>query len=227
MFSPIDQAISSCLYFPSGIAYSVGFHPSGLAAFKPLEQSISILTPHLVKANCVGVGEVGLDFTKSTPRSLQVAALHLLLPLARDHGKVLILHCRDSPHSGHQAADLLLSILQDLALTDLPIHFHCFSYPKSVAEQWIQCCPKVHFGLAAPVMSNRHLAEVAAWLPRDRLLLETDAPFLAPRGVPFHRNTPWSLCVTARYVARLRNVPLPALVGQANANACSLYDFPL
>ena len=122
--------------------------------------------------------------------------------------------------------DVLLSLLKELCLTGLRIHFHCFSYPKSVAAEWIRVCPRVHFGITAQVMVSHDTSEVATWLPRDRLLLETDSPFLAPRGVGFHRNHPWHLRATAIHVARLRNVCLSLLLGQANANACALYDFP-
>lgn len=208
------------------VVYSVGFHPSAVQKFQPFPQSVARLVPHLLEPTCVGLGEVGIDLTKQAPQALQVAALRLLLPLARDHGKVLILHCRDSRASGQRAVRALLSLIQALHLTSLRIHFHCFSYPKSVAVQWLEACPRVHFGITACVLVDPDLAVVAAWLPRDRFLLETDAPFLAPRGVGFHRNHPWALRFTAVCVARLRNVPLAVLLGQANANACALYDFP-
>ena len=230
VFQPLQTRIDQCLYLPSQIVYSVGFHPSAIRSFLPLEQSVSnILVPHLLSSRCVGVGEVGLDFTKSTPRQLQFAALRLLLPLARTHGKALILHCRDSSQSGEQAVDALFSLLVELGLSSLPIHFHCYTYPKAFAQRWIAQFPRVCFGVAAPVMLNSDLQEAVAWLPRERLLLETDAPFLAPRvpGVRFHRNTPWNLCHTLNFVAQLRNVPPGVLLGQANANACTVYNFPV
>ena len=227
VFPSLATHIQSCVPFPSKVVYSIGFHPSVIRSFLPLEQSVQLLTPHLLQSNCVGVGEVGLDLTKSTPLALQVEALRLLLPLAHVHGKVLILHCRDSRSSGQQAADTLLSLLQELALTHLPIHFHSFNYSRSVAEHWLQVCPKVHFGLSAIVIMDSSMADVVAWLPRDRILLETDAPYLAPPGVPRHRNNPWQLCYVMAYVARQRNVSPAILLGRANANACALYNFPV
>lgn len=209
------------------LVYTVGIHPSCVKQFRPLSAAVPELERHLQRPVCVGLGEVGYDFTKATPRALQERCLRTLLPLARKYGKVLVLHSRaDISGMDSRSADALLDLLIELGLQDLPIHFHCFSHSRAVAERWMAACPSVRFGFTALVMRSAHIAEVATFLPAQRILLETDAPFLPPPGVPAMRNHPWSIPAIARHVARLRNESLLDVLHATNANACGLYSFP-
>ncbi len=122
--------------------------------------------------------------------------------------------------------DQLLRVLSQLGLCGHPIHFHCFAYPRAVVDQWLSTCPNLYIGISAMVFSVPELSSVASVVPANRLLLETDSPFLSPPGVRFQRNHPWLLERVATRVAQLRNVPLNILVGRCNANACNLYRFP-
>ena len=211
----------------SRLVYTVGFHPKSVQSFLPFDRSIQELVHHLLQPSCVGVGEVGLDFTKGPSRALQEEALRVQLPLARIHGKAIVIHAR-ADVAGHDtsAVDAVLAILVELDLQRLPIHLHCFSYSFEVAERWLAACPQVCFGVTSIAMRNPHVADAACRIPLDRIRLESDAPYLPPPGEAPFRNHPWFIHQTASFVAQRRNMPVASLVGRANANACRLYPFP-
>ena len=226
VFPPFDVKISKLQGHPR-LVYTVGIHPSAVRQCLPLSQYVPQIEHHLVFPTCVGIGELGFDYTKSTPVSLQRDCLQHLLPLARCHDKVLVLHARsDTGGFDTRAVDDLLAMLRTFDLLSCRIHLHCFTYSRLVAEQWMAACPSVCFGFTASVLRGGHLAEVARSLPIARSLLETDSPFLSPPGTAHYKNHPWNILPVAQHIARLRNMPVADFLTCVNANACNLYRFP-
>ncbi len=164
----------------------------------------------------VGVGETGLDFYRDlSPRPAQESAFRLHLELAREVGKPVVVHDREA----HAEA---MAILEEYAPFEAGLVLHCFSGGAAMAMECVAMGG--YISLAGPVtFSNAGaLREVAAAVPADRLLLETDSPFLSPHPFRGRPNTPARLALTARKVAELRGVALEELAALTTANWCRL-----
>ncbi|MDN6438782.1 MAG: TatD family hydrolase [Corynebacterium nuruki] len=173
---------------------------------------------------CVAVGETGLDTywithepETTAPLDVQEAALRWHMALAAEVGRPLMIHNREAD------ADLL-RILDD-APEDLPVMLHCFSSPLAVAREavdrgyWLSFCGNVTF------RRNEELREAARLCPADRILVETDAPFMTPEPFRGARNEPAFVGYTARCVAEVRGVTPEALGAQVAGNARRLYGW--
>jgi TatD DNase family protein len=190
---------------------TVGIHPHDAgdadeAAFAAIERLAS--APPVV-----AVGEIGLDFFRNlSPPEAQERTFRRLLALARRLRKPVILHCRDA-HAE------LLAILEEEGVEATGGIMHCFSGDVAVARRCLDLGLLV--SLAGPVTYPRPgaLPEVARFVPADRLVLETDCPYLPPQGYRGKRNEPAYLAVTAARVAELRDEPLAALAPQLTDNA--------
>ena len=171
---------------------------------------------------CVAVGETGLDTywirqepERTAPLDVQEEALRWQMELAAEVGKPLMIHNREADED-------LLRVLAD-APEDLRIMLHCFSSPLAVAQEaiergyWLSFCGNVTF------RRNGELREAARICPADRLLLETDAPFMTPEPFRGSRNEPAFVGYTARCVADVRKVTPEVLGAQVTRNARDLY----
>lgn len=171
---------------------------------------------------CVAVGETGLDTywithepERTAPLDVQESALRWHMALAHELDKPLMIHNREAD------ADLL-RVLED-APGDLRIMLHCFSSPLGVAQAaadrgyWLSFCGNVTF------RRNEELREAARICPTERILVETDAPFMTPEPFRGARNEPAFVGYTARCVAEVRGVTPEALGAQVTRNARDLY----
>jgi TatD DNase family protein len=164
----------------------------------------------------VAIGEIGLDYFRDlSPRPAQADVFRRLLALARRVGKPVLIHCRDAH------ADVL-GILGEERLPRGGI-MHCFSGDVEIARRCLDL--GLTISLAGPVTypNARALPAVARFVPVDRLVVETDCPFLPPQGYRGQRNEPAYLALTAARVAELRGEALPDLAARLTANACALF----
>ncbi|PIE24350.1 MAG: hypothetical protein CSA62_03450 [Planctomycetota bacterium] len=160
---------------------SAGLHPCDCAEHQGQFSEIAELAAH---ERCVAIGETGLDlYWDSVPLAVQRASLDKHIELGRALGKPLVLHCRD-------AWEELFEQLAEQA----PIHgvLHCFTGDRQEAERCLELGLMVSFGgpLTYKGRRNDPLREAAAAVPEDRLLIETDAPFLPPQPWRGKRNEP-------------------------------------
>jgi TatD DNase family protein len=165
----------------------------------------------------VAIGEIGLDFFRNlAPREAQERTFRRLLDLARRLGKPAVMHCRDA----HAET---LAILHDERVWEVGGIMHCFSGDVAIARRCLDL--GLAISLAGPVTypNPRALPEVARFVPADRLVLETDCPFLPPQGYRGQRNEPAYLAHTAARVAELRGEPLDTLGPRLSDNARRLY----
>jgi TatD DNase family protein len=168
----------------------------------------------------VAIGEIGLDYFRDrAPRDAQARALERQLALAREAALPVVLHCREAH------ADLLAVLAAGLGPAGGLLH--CFSGDLAVAERGFALGLLV--SIAGPVTypNARRLVEVVRAVPLDRLVLETDCPYLPPQPWRGQRNEPGYLPVTAARVAELRGLPLGAVAEATTANACRLLRVPL
>jgi TatD DNase family protein len=192
----------------------VGIHPHDAAAADAV--ALETIAGLAMAPRVVAVGEIGLDYFRNlSPREDQQRAFRALLGLARRVGKPVVIHCRD-------AHEDVIRILTEERARDVGGIMHCFSGDVAIARRCLDL--GLLISLAGPVTypNARALPEVARFVPADRLVVETDCPFLPPQGHRGQRNEPAYLAITAARVAELRGEPLETLAPRLTANACAL-----
>jgi TatD DNase family protein len=199
---------------------TVGIHPhdagdAGEADFAEMEKLARS------EAKVVGFGEMGLDFYRNlSPPEAQREAFRRQISMARELGKPLVIHCRD-------AHDETLAILAEERAREIGGVMHCFSGDVQIARRCLDL--GLFISLAGPVTykNARALPEVARFVPEDRLVVETDCPYLPPTPHRGKRNEPAYVALTAGFVAELRGVSPDALGAAVTANASTLFGITL
>jgi TatD DNase family protein len=167
----------------------------------------------------IGIGESGLDyFYDRSPRDVQQAGFRAHIRAARLSGLPLAIHARDADHD-------IATILRDEHDTggDFSFLLHCFSSSRALAEAAIAMGGYVSFSGILTFPKSHELRKISHDLPADRLLVETDAPYLAP--VPFRgkRNEPAYVAHTARVLAEVRGLEPEALAELTTENFHRLF----
>jgi TatD DNase family protein len=166
----------------------------------------------------IATGETGLDYDRLfSPIPAQLANLRRNLRLAADTGKPAILHCR-SAAGRRDAQDALLAEVRSFGPTPPPVLIHSFSGPVDYADAMLDLGAAISFSGLSFRAGEESTAEVARRTPPDRILVETDSPFLSPPGAPRRRNEPEWVRVTAAWVADLRGEDRDALGDRLVAN---------
>ncbi len=169
----------------------------------------------------VGFGEMGLDFFRNlSPPAAQRQAFRRQIDIARRVRKPLVIHCRD-------AHDETLALLAEERAGETGGVMHCFSGDVEIARRCLDL--GLYISLAGPVTykNARALPDVARFVPEDRLVVETDCPYLPPTPHRGKRNEPAYVALTAEHVARLRGADPEALGDRLTANAASLFRITL
>ncbi len=200
--------------FPQ-VYVAIGRHPNHATGFDDADLAeLKALAAH---PRCRAIGETGLDFYRQTAsREDQERAFAAHIQLARETGKPLVIHTR-------AADDDTLSMLGGQA-EGLRVILHCFSMPDRLDAclergYWISFAGNVTY----PPNSALRLA--ARDVPADRLLVETDAPYLTPQAVRKERNRPANVTLTAEVVAGERGVSYEELETQVERNAAELFGW--
>src|SRR3989442_3271883 len=161
----------------------------------------------------VAIGEAGLDFFRNlSPHDAQARAFRAQLALARRARKPVLVHCRD-------AHEETLAILAEMPVSETGGIMHCFSGDTAVAKRCLDL--RLLISLAGPVTypEARALSEGSTLVPADRLVVETDCPYLPPQPHPGQRNEPAYLTITAAPGAELRGEALAGLAARMSENA--------
>jgi TatD DNase family protein len=204
-------ALAAAERFPAVYA-AVGCHPN--LAGELDAQALRELAAH---PRCVAIGETGLDYYRDgAPRERQRHAFEVQMQLARDLGKPLIIHTR-------AAAEDTLAMLREGA-GSTPVILHCFSLPEHL-EECVEAGWWTSFAGNVTYPSAGELADAAARAPEHRLLVETDAPYLAPRSRRGQRNEPAAVVETAAFVAAARGVEYDELERTLERNAAELFGW--
>jgi len=212
----LDFVSSIVQQFPE-VYGSVGFHPHDAAELtEDLEQKIRKLA--LEEKKLIAIGETGLDYHymySSAEVQQQVFSKQLLL--AVELNLPVIMHSREAETD-------TLNILQEIPVPPLGVA-HSFTSSFEMAKTLIEMGWYIGINGIVTFKNAEDLREVVSWLPLDRLLLETDSPFLAPtpfRGKP---NKPAHIPAIATFIAELRGISLEQLSEQTSANAQRLFNF--
>lgn len=201
-----------------GIWAAVGIHPHGAGTCTP--EAMAALEALARRPNVVAVGETGLDFHRNrAPRQAQEAALRAHVALARRLRLPLIIHCRE-------AYPECLAILREEGADAVGGVLHCFTGDAGTVAA--ACALNFSCSIAGPITYPEEggLRAAVRAIPADRLLLETDAPYLPPAPHRGNRNEPAYLPLTAAAVAASLGAPLDAIAAQTAANARRLFRLP-
>lgn len=195
---------------------TVGFHPHDAD-----KVSVAHLKELQVLANekkVVAWGEIGLDFFKNrSQREKQVEIFKTQLEIAHDIGLPVIIHNRDADKE-------ILGILNSFKNTDHKGIIHCFSSDYKAALSFIDMGFHISIPGIVTFKNADKLKEVASRIPLDRLLVETDAPFLAPVPKRGKRNEPLFVTYTARMIAGLRKMEFEEFAAITTANCKNLFN---
>lgn len=208
------SALVAAETFPQVFA-AIGRHPNLATGFDDAGLAeIEALAGH---ERCVAIGEAGLDFFRDrTPPADQQRAFEAQIELARTTGKPLIIHSR-------AAQDATIDTLRARA-QGITVVLHCFSMPERLDEcaaegWWFSFAGNVTYPKA------RDLAIAAERVPAERLLVETDAPYLTPQVVRKEPNQPAFVAHTASFVAERRGLSAEELEAVVDANAARLFGW--
>ena len=195
---------------------SVGIHPHEADAHPDVDTAM--LVAKAAHPKVVGIGESGLDYYYDhSDRGRQREGFHAHIAAARETGLPLIVHTRDAE------ADTRAILAEEMAKGRFPALIHCFTGSRDFAGQMLELGLFISISGIVTFKNARDLQETARKIPLDRLLIETDSPFLAP--VP-HRGKacePAFVADTAAFLAALRGEPLAELAAATTANFHRLF----
>lgn len=207
-----------------GVWGTFGVHPRHARAYTDkMEEAIITCLTH---SKCVGFGEMGLDYSdhciNESPADVQNQVLKRLLRLAPVMGKPLVLHCRDAEE------DLLECLTLAGIPSDWKIHLHCYSGSLRMARRFLDAFPNLYFGFTGQITyrKSEENRAVAAELPANRILLETDSPYLTPasfKDKDFKNCHPPMAGAVARVLARARDEPVDRMMSILQENCAVLY----
>jgi TatD DNase family protein len=223
------QARALAARYPNMVYATAGIHPNDTAACVDAASTRGIvgeIAALATESGIVAVGEIGLDYHWDTsPKAAQRRAFEAQLDLARDLRLPVIIHNRE-------ASDDVIAILESWA-RDLPAELHgragvlhSFSAPPEIAARALTA--GFYLGFTGPVTYKNadELRAVAARIPLDRLLIETDAPYLTPAPHRGKRNEPAYVALVAERLAALRQISLDVFAATTTANAIRLFALP-
>lgn len=198
-----------------GLPVSAGIHPH--EARLATEETYDELGKLAREGKIVALGELGLDFHYDhSPRDVQREVFRRQLRLAREVGLPVIVHTRE-------ADDETAAILEEEGAGEVGGVIHCFTGGEELARRALALGFYISFSGIVAFPRAEVIQQVARTVPEDRLLVETDSPFLAPPPYRGKRNEPAFVVEVARTVARLRGVPLEAVGRAAEANFRRLF----
>jgi TatD DNase family protein len=198
----------------SDVWAAVGYHPHDAKHFDAAaEESIRRLAD---EPRVVGIGEVGLDYHYDfSPREVQRDVLRRHIEIAREKGKPLIIHNRESTED-------LLAIVREAG--ELRGVLHSFTESWEVARQFLDLGLYISFSGIVTFNSAEMLRETARRVPHDRVLIETDAPYLAPVPHRGRKNEPAYVVRVAELLASLWGMETADVARTTTANAGSLFE---
>jgi TatD DNase family protein len=201
--------------FPN-IYFTIGTHPHQ-AAEEP-ELDTAAIRSFAAHPKCVGIGEAGLDYHYDyAPRDLAARVFRAQIATARELGLPLVVHARDADE------DVATILREEMAAGSFQAVLHCFTSSRALAETGLELGLYVSFSGVLTFKNSRELRAIARDVPLDRVLVETDAPFLAPVPHRGRRNEPAFVVETARALAEARGVDSSIIAAATRANTLRLF----
>lgn len=224
----VNKIVNICtdpLSLAAGLELS-GRDPSifNVAATTPhdVEKEGELFFPQVEKAaaerRLVGIGETGLDyFYEHSPKELQKKYLKKYFTLALQYQLPLVIHCREAFQDLFQAADE--------AYRNAPALLHCFTGTLEEARAVLERGWYLSFSGIITFKKSEELREVIKFTPLDRMVVETDTPYLAPQTHRGKQNEPAFIVETAMLIAEIKQLPFEEIARVTSENACKIFPF--
>jgi TatD DNase family protein len=211
------QAAANAARLPQ-VSATAGVHPHDADTLDG--PALAELRRLLSDGRVVGVGETGLDYHyDNSPRDLQRAAFAAHVRLARELDKALVVHCRDA------FADVVATLEGEGA--PARVVFHCFAGDERAAARVVEAGWYVSFAGTVTFRNAPGLRAACAVVPLERMVLETDSPFLSPHPYRGRPNRPGRVAVTAQTVAEVHGVGVEQVAARTTATAVEAFRLAL
>ena len=196
---------------------SVGTHPH--SAHEELDVTTADLVAIARHPKVVAIGEAGLDYHYDySPRDAQERGFRNHIAAARETGLPLVIHSREADD------DMAHILEEEMGKGAFPAVLHCFTGGKELARRAIALGLHISFTGILTFKNSQNLRDIAASLPADRILVETDAPYLAPGKYRGKRNEPSYVVETAKTLAQVRGVSEAEIARQTTENFFKLFS---
>lgn len=196
---------------------ALGIHPSDIADLN--EETYEWLRENARLPKVVAIGEIGLDYYWEKEPEVQSRQRYWFcrqMELARELALPVIIHSRD-------AAEDTMQLMKGIHAEQIPGVIHCFSYSPELAQEYVKMGYYIGIGGVVTFKNSRKLKETAANVPLERILLETDCPYLAPEPNRGKRNSSLNLPYVAKEIAALRGITEEEVIETTRKNALRLF----
>ena len=196
---------------------AVGVHPSDVEELD--ESSYDVLEKAAKFEKTVAIGEIGLDYYWDKELGVQEKQREWFkrqMLLAKEHNLPVIIHSRD-------AAEDTMRVMKEVKAEEIPGVIHCYSYSVEMAKEFIKMGYYIGIGGVVTFKNAKKLKEVAAEIPLERILLETDCPYMAPEPHRGERNSSLYIPYVVEKLAEIRNISKEEIISTTNQNARKLF----
>jgi len=192
---------------------TIGYHPEELDDY-----DISWLEEHIHDSKIVGIGEIGLDYHNGKDNAdKQKECFIEQIELAKKYHMPIVIHSRD-------AAEDTLKILKEHLGDNLAV-MHCYSYSVEIARELMKMNISLGIGGVVTFKNAKTLVDVVKEIPLDRLVLETDSPYLTPEPLRGTKNEPYNIYYVGLKIAEIKNISLDEVFKTTTENAQRIYKF--
>lgn len=207
-----------CQKFPQ-LYCAVGLHPLDVDKWQGEKTYNQILEIAQSDDKVVAIGELGLDFYKDNQKELQIEVLWRQLDIAHQLNKPVIIHCRD-------AASTLQNVLYQFKQEKGELNgvMHCWAGNPEETQWFLDLGMYISFSGILTFKNAKTVQASAAIVPLDRILIETDCPFLAPVPYRGKRNEPAYVVHVAEKLAQIRNESVEIIAQKTSENACKVFN---
>lgn len=199
---------------------AVGVHPSEISCLNENgEDGLQWLKEQAKHPKTAAVGEIGLDYYWDKEKEVQKKQRYWFekqLALAKDAGLPVIIHSRD-------AASDTLAIMKEAHAMQIQAVIHCFSYSPELAEEYVRMGFYIGVGGVVTFKNAKKLKETVKMVPLEKILLETDCPYMAPEPFRGQRNSSLYLPYVAEKIAKLKGIAVQDVIDTTSENAYSFY----
>jgi len=201
----------------ANVWFTIGTHPH--QAGEEPDTDAAAIRRFAAHPKCVGIGEAGLDYHYDyAPRDVAKRVFIAQIALARELALPLVIHAREADE------DVAKILREEMAKGAFAAVLHCFTSSRALAQTGLDLGLYVSFSGVLTFKNSQSLRDIARDVPMDRLLVETDAPFLAPVPMRGKRNEPAFVIHTARVLAEVKGVDADTLAAATRANTLRLFS---
>lgn len=194
---------------------TIGVHPSEIS--DDIEGCIKYIEENISNPKIVGIGEIGLDYHYGDEdKELQKKYFIKQIKLAQKYNKTIVIHSRD-------AAEDTYNILED-HIGSSKVVLHCYGYTKEMAKRFLKFNMMFGIGGVLTFKNSQKLKETVEMLDMDKLLLETDSPYLSPEPYRGQKNEPHNIIYVAHKISELKNVDYEKVLEITTNNAIKQFD---